>query len=50
MKKFEGYFPEVNVQYLEKLHKLHNNLPFLPERMKLEKVKKLLANLHDKTE
>ena len=46
----EGYFPEVNVQYLEKLHELHNDLPFLPERMKIEKVEKLVANLHDKTE
>ena len=43
----EGYFLEVDVQYLEKLHKLHNDLPFLPERMKIEKVKKLVANLHD---
>ena len=25
-------------------------MPFLPERMKIEKVKKLVANLHDKTE
>ena len=24
--------------------------PFLPERMKIEKVEKLVANLHDKTE
>ena len=31
----EGYFLEVNVQYLEKLHELHNGLPFLPERMKI---------------
>ena len=45
----DGYFFEVDVQYLEKLHELHNDLPFLPERMKIEKVKKLLANLHDKT-
>ena len=29
---------------------LHNGLPFLPERMKIEKVKKLVAKLHDKTE
>ena len=34
----EGYFLEVNVQYLEKIHKLHNDLLFLPERMKVEKV------------
>ena len=39
-----------NVQYSEKLHELNNILPFLPERVKLEKVKKLVANLHDKTE
>ena len=46
----EGYFLEVDLQYLEKLHELHNDLPFLPERMKIEKVKKLVANLHNKTE
>ena len=40
----------VDFQYLEKLHELHNDLPFLPERMKIEKVEKLVANLHDKTE
>ena len=44
------YFLEVEVQYTEKLHELHNDLPLLPERMKTEKVKKLVANLHDKTE
>ena len=42
----EGYFLKVDVQYLEKLHKL-NNLPFLAERMKIEK---LVANVHDETE
>ena len=45
----KGYSLEVDVQYLEKLHKLHNDLPFLPKRMKIEKVKKRVANLHDKT-
>ena len=25
----EGYFPEVDVQYLEELHEIHD-LPFLP--------------------
>ena len=43
-------FFEVEAQYPEKVHELHNNLPFLPERMKIEKVEKLAANLHDKTE
>ena len=46
----EGYFLEFDVQYLEKLHQLYNDLPFLLERMKIEKVEKLVANLHDKTE
>ena len=46
----KGYFLEVNVQYPEKIHDIHYNLPFLPERMKIEKVEKLVANLHDKTE
>ena len=46
----EWYFIKVDVQYLEKLHETHNDLAFLPERMKIKKVKKLVANLHDKTE
>ena len=48
-KSDEAYFIEVDVQYTEKLHELHNDLPFLPERMKTEKVEKFGANLHDKT-
>ena len=28
----------------------NNYLPFLPERMKMEKIEKFVANLHDKTE
>ena len=42
------YFLEVDIQYLEKLHELHNDLRFLPESMEIEKVKKLVPNLHDK--
>ena len=34
----EGYLLEVDFQYPEKLHNLHNDLTFLPERMRLEKV------------
>ena len=34
--KFEWIeFLEVDVQYPEKLHKLHNDLPFLPERINI---------------
>ena len=46
----EGYFLEVDVHYLEKLHEVHNDLPFLPEWPKIEKVEMLVANLRDKTE
>ena len=35
-------FFEVDVQCPKKLHEIHNDLPFLTERMKLEKVKKLV--------
>ena len=43
----EGYFFEVRVQYLQTLYELHNDLPFLPERIRIEKVEKLVTNLHD---
>ena len=41
----EGYFLEVDVQYPEKLHQLHNDLLFLPERMKLKKIIKLIYKI-----
>ena len=46
----EGYFLETDVNYLENLHELHNDLPLLPERIKIGKVEKLVGNLHYKTE
>ena len=46
----EGYFLESDVQYPEKLHELHNDFPFLPERMEIEKFETLVTNLHDKSE
>ena len=46
----EGYFLEADDHYPEKLHELHNCSPFLSERMELGKIKKLVTNLHDKTE
>ena len=39
----EGYFIGVDVQYLEKLHELHNDFSLLPETKKSEKVEKLVA-------
>ena len=47
-KSDKGSFLKVDVQYTKNLHELHNDLPFLPERMKIEKVEKLVAKLHDK--
>ena len=46
----EGYAIKVDVQYLEILHELYDDLLFLPERINIQKVGKLVANLHDKTE
>ena len=37
----KGYFLESDVQYIENLHELHNDLPFLPQKMNTEKAKNL---------
>ena len=44
----KGYILEVDVKYLKKLHNLHSDLPFLPERMEINKCKKLVCNLYNK--
>ena len=44
------YFIEADVKYSGKLHELDNDSLFLPERIKIEKIEKLVANLHDKEE
>ena len=44
----KGYILEVDVKYHKKLHDLHSDLPFLPERMEINKCKKLVCNLHNK--
>ena len=36
-----GYFIEADDQYPEKLHELHNELPFLPGRTQIGKVSKI---------
>ena len=46
----EGYFLEVEVQYSAKLHELHDDLLFLPEKMKTKNVEKLVTNLYDTIE
>ena len=37
-------------QYLQKLHELHNDLLFVPERTRIKKVKNFEADLHDKND
>ena len=44
----KGYILEVDVKYPKKLHDSHSDLPFLPRRMKIDKCKKLVCNLHNK--
>ena len=39
---------EVDVEYPKNLNYLHGDLPFLPERMKINKCSKLVCNLYDK--
>ena len=48
-KSYKGNFLKVDVQYTKKLHGLHNDFPFLQKEWKLKKLKKLAANLHDRT-
>ena len=44
----KGYILEVDVEYPKNLHKLHSDLPFLPERMKINKCSKLTCTVQDK--
>ena len=44
----KGYILEVDVEYPRYLHDLHSDLPFLPERTKVNKCSKLVCNLYDK--
>ena len=43
-------YTKVDVKYKQKLHEIHNDLPFLPEKMKIGKLEKLTYNLNDKEE
>ena len=40
----KGYILEVDVKYPKRLHELHSDLPFLSERMKIDKCNKLVYN------
>ena len=40
----------LDVRYPENIYNLNNDLPFLPERIKVEKLGNLVKNLHDQEE
>ena len=44
----EGYFLELNNDYPKELLNLHEDLPFLPETKKVNKVKKLICRIENK--
>ena len=44
----KGYIFEVDVEYPKSLHMLYSDLPFLPERMKINKCTKLVNTVQDK--
>ena len=43
-----GYLLEVDVSYPKELHDLHNHIPFMCNKMKVNGVEKLIPNLYDK--
>ena len=44
----KGYLLEVDVKYPKELHDLHNDPPFMCEKMEINKVEKLVPNLYNK--
>ena len=46
----KGYILEVDVGYPKYLHDLHCDVPFLPDRMKINNCNKIVCNLYDKKE
>ena len=44
----KGYIVELDVKYPKNLHDLRSDFPFLPKRMKIDKINKLIYNLYDK--
>ena len=44
----KGYILEVDAEYPENIHKLHSDLPFLPEKTKINKCSKLTCTVLNK--
>ena len=47
-RKSKGYLLEVDIRYPKELHNSRNDLPFMCETMKINRVEKLIPNLYDK--
>ena len=43
-----GYFIKADIEYPKELHTMHSDLPFLLEKMEVNKFKNLICNLYDK--
>ena len=43
-----GYFLKVDVEYLKRLQNFDNDLPFLPEKMKIKKCNTFVCNVFEK--
>ena len=48
-RKHLSCFLEVDLEYPEDLHNLHNDYPLAPERIKIGNIEKLILNLNNKT-
>ena len=44
----KGYLFHVDITYPQEIRELYADLPFLPDKMQVNKVNKLVANVHDK--
>ena len=44
----KGYILEADVEYPKNLNDLHSDLPFLQERLEIDKCNKFVCNLYDK--
>ena len=42
-----GYFLELDIEYRRELQDLHSHLPFLPQKMDINKSNKFVCNLYD---
>ena len=44
----KGYIIEVDLEYPKELHDLHNSYPLAPEKIKINKINKLIPTSYDK--